>query len=93
MSAKPLKTKDETIAEIINILENATDPQYNVKFIQADWGGEFHNKDLQTELRQSGIQLKETVPRHSETNAAAERANRTILTMGWTALIAAELPT
>jgi len=49
--------------------------------IQADWGGEFRNKDLQTELRQREIQLKETVPRHSETNVVAERANCTIFTM------------
>ena len=92
MSVKPLKTKDETanaLVEIVNILEKATDPQYNVKFIQVDWGGEFHNKDLQTELRQRGIQLKETVPKHSETNAVAERANRTIFTMSRTALIGA----
>jgi len=64
MSAKPLRTKDETayaLVEIVNILEKATNPQYNVKFIQADWEVEFHNKDLQTELRQRGIQLKETV--------------------------------
>jgi len=67
--------------------------------IQADWGGEFRNKDLQTELRQRGIQLKETVRRHSETNAVAERANHTILTSSRTALfflgshyIAADMP-
>ena len=94
MSVKLLKTKDETtnaMVEIVNILEKTTDPQYNVKFIQADWGGEFRNKDLQTELQQRGIQLKETVPRHSETNAVAERANRTIFTMSRTALIGAEI--
>jgi len=93
MSAKPVRTKDETgnaLIEIINILEKAA--EYLVKMIQADWGGEFRNKDLQTELRQRGIQLKETVPRHSETNAVAERANRTIFTMSRTALIAAEIP-
>jgi len=73
-------------------LEKATNSQYNVKFIQADWGGEFRNKNLQTELRQGGIQLKETVPQHSETNAVAERANCTILSMSRTALIAVELP-
>ena len=35
---------------------------------------------------------KETVPRDSETNAIIERANRTILDMSRTAIIAAELP-
>jgi len=91
--AKPLRTKDKTtnaLVEIVNILEKATDLQYNLKFIQADWGGKFCNKDLQTELRQREIQLKEIVPRYSETNTVAERTNRTILTMSRTALIAAE---
>ena len=92
MSVKLLKTKDETtnaLVEVLNILEKAS--EYPAKMIQADWGGEFHNKDLQTELRQRGIQLKETVPRHSETNAVAERANRTVFTMSRTALIGAEI--
>jgi len=59
MSAKPLRTKDETsdaLVEIINILKKAS--EHLVKHIQADWGGEFRNKDLQIELRQRGIQLK-----------------------------------
>jgi len=93
MSAKPLRTKEETtdaLVEIINILEKAA--EYPVKLIQADWGGEFRNKGLQAELRQRGIQLKETVPKHSETNAVAERANRTNFTTSKTALIAAEMP-
>jgi len=78
MSIK-LRTKDETanaLIEIVNILEKATDPQYNVKFIQADWGGEFCNKDLQTELRQRGIQLEETVP----ISRASECISRTMTT-------------
>jgi len=93
MSTKPLRAKDETtkaLVEIIKILEKAS--EYPVKMIQADWGGEFRSKDLQTELKQRGIQLKETVPRHSETNAIAERANHTIFTISRTALIAAEIP-
>jgi len=56
ISAKPLRTKDETtnvLVEIINILEKAS--EYTVKYIQADWGGEFRNKDFQIELRQRGI--------------------------------------
>jgi len=57
MSAKPLKTKDKTtnaLVETINILEKAA--EHLVKMIQADWGGEFRNKDLQIELRQREIQ-------------------------------------
>ena len=63
-----------------------------VSQVQADWGGEFRNKDLEEELRQHCITSKESVPRHSETNTAIERTNRTILTMSRIALIGAELP-
>ena len=35
--------------------------------------------------------MKETVPRHSETNTVVERANRTIFTISRTALIAANM--
>lgn len=84
-----LRTNDETtdkLISIINALEQAT--IHHVTQIQADWGGEFHNKDLSMELKQRGITLKETVPRYSETNAVAERANRTIFTMSRTAILA-----
>jgi len=60
--------------------------------MQADWGGEFRNSKLIAELNQRGITLKESVLRHSETNAIVERANRTILEMSRTGLIAAGLP-
>ena len=50
---KPLQTKDEIVtalAEIINTLEKAS---INAAAqIQADWGGEFPNKELTTELKQ-----------------------------------------
>ena len=88
---KPIRTKNETtdaLVEIINALEKATTHQ--VSQVQADWGGEFRNKELSTELKQRGIILKETMPRHSETNAIAERMNRTILTMSRSAIIAAK---
>jgi transposase InsO family protein len=45
-----------------------------VSQIQVDWGGEFRNKDTQQACESKGIILKETIPRHSETNAAIERA-------------------
>ena len=89
VATMPISTKDETtdaLIEIINVLEKATIHQ--VSQIQADWGGEFRNKALASELKQRGITLKETVPRHSETNAIAERINRTILEMSRTAIIA-----
>ena len=88
-----LKAKSGTtdaLINTVNALEKATTHQ--VSQIQADWGGEFRNKELANELKQRGITLKETVPGHSETNAVAERTNRTILTMSRTAIIASGLP-
>ena len=94
MATTPLKTKNETtdkLVSIINALEKATN--HNVLQIQADWGGEFRNKELATEVKQRGITRKETVPRHSETNAVTERANHTIITISRTAIIGAgDLP-
>jgi len=93
MITKPLRKKSDAadaLIEIINALEKAT--SLTVKAIQADWGGKFRNKDLREELSQRGITSKETLPGHNETNAVAKRANRTILVMSQTALIAAKLP-
>jgi len=75
-------------------LENQMEAATNLRVsqVQADWGGELQNTDLEKELKQRGIISKETVPRHSETNAAIEGANRTIVTMSRTALIGAGLP-
>ena len=75
---KPLNKKGEagdTLIEIINLLENHTNIRTNQ--VQADWGGESRNTELAIELKQRGTSLKETVPYHSETNAIAERMNRT----------------
>jgi len=78
---------------IINKLEKAVSLAHerpvHLSQIQADWGGKFRNSKLIAELNQRGITLKETVLRHSETNAIVERANRTILKMSRTGLIAA----
>ena len=90
---KAIKTKDtarNALMEIIMALETATSRK--VKGIQADWGGEFRNNELEAELRQRGTIMKETVPHHSETNAVVERANRTIFTMNRTILAAAKMP-
>lgn len=67
---QPLRKKSDTskvLVEIINKLEAATSLQ--VSQIQADWSGEFRNNKLQEELKQRGITSKETVPKHSQTNA------------------------
>jgi len=86
----------DTLIIIINKLEKAVSSAYerpvHLSQIQADWGGEFHNNKLITELNQQEINLKETITRHSETNAIVERTNCTILEMSRTGLIAAGLP-
>jgi len=93
VSVKPLKKKsdaEDELITIINLLENLTNLRTNQ--VQADWGGEFQGKELVIELKQRGTTLKETVPYHSETNAIAERINRTILGMNRTAIAASGLP-
>ena len=88
--AIPIRTKGDTkdkVKEWINLLENQT--PHKVQSIQADWGGEFRNHDLTKWSKKRGIELKETVPHHSETNATIERLNRTLQDMARTAIIAA----
>ena len=85
---RPLQKKSQTaeiLLELIKTIENMAQP-YRVHQLQADWGGEFRNHILDV-VRKQGIIYKDTVPGHSETNAIAERANRTIMTMSRTALV------
>jgi hypothetical protein len=94
---KPIKMKSDTtdaLIEIIDAFETACNPSQTeqqlilkVHQVQANWGGEFRNDRLAEKLRKRGIQLKETVPGHSETNAIIERTNRTIMTMNRTAIL------
>jgi len=89
----PLRTKaaaSSALIKAINEMEAATN--LRLSKLQANWGGEFRNQELETELQQWGIILKPTIPKHSETNAIIERANRTILEMCRTVLISAGLP-
>ena len=88
--AIPIRAKSDTkekVKEWINLLENQI--PHKVQRIQADWGGEFRNKDLEKWCKKRGIELKETVPHHSETNAIIERLNRTLQDMARTAMISA----
>ena len=90
--AIPIHAKSDTKEKVkkwINLLENQT--PHKVRSIQADWGGEFRNHDLTKWCRKRGIELKETVPHHSETNAVIERLNRTLQDMARTAMIAANI--
>ena len=75
-TAIPIKAKSDTkrtIREWIKMLK--TQCKTKVVYLQADWGGEFRNTELASWYKKKGIQLKETVPRHSETNAIIERLN------------------
>jgi hypothetical protein len=94
---KPIKMESGTtdaLIEIIDAFETACNPpqmeqQLTLKVhqVQANWGGEFRNNRLAKKLQKRGIQLKETVTGHSETNATIERTNRTIMTMNRTAIL------
>lgn len=93
MTTKPLQKKSQAsqaLMDIISALKTACNEK--VQIIQADWGGEFRNEKLETELMQRGTIKKETVPHHSETNPVVERANRTIFTMNRTIIAASRLP-
>ena len=90
--AIPIKAKSNTkemVKEWVKLMENQTSKK--VQSIQADWGGEFHNNDLEKWCKKRGVELKETVPHHSETNATIERLNRTLQDMARTAMIAAKI--
>ena len=94
MTVKPLRIKSDTreaLTEIISTLEVSCNGE-KVGTVQADWGGEFRNKELELELKQRGAKMKETVPHHRETNPVIERANRTIFTRNRTAITASGLP-
>ena len=87
-TAIPIKAKSDTkraLREWVKMLE--TQCKAKVIYLQADWGGEFRNSELSSWCKKKGIQLKETVPRHSETNAIIERLNRTLQDMARTAMI------
>ena len=89
-TAIPIKATSDTKQALkawITMLEALCCPQ-RVVYLQADWGGEFRNTNMSSWCKKKGIQLKETIPRHSETNAIIERLNRTLQDMARTAMIA-----
>ena len=52
-----------------------------VQQLHTDHGSEYHSKEFLRWLKEQGVALRPTVAYHSETNAVAERFNRTIITM------------
>lgn len=78
------------VLEMINLLE--TRIASKVQALQTDNAGEYRSKALLTELARRGIQVKETIAHHSETNPVAERCNQTIHMMARTALLHSKLP-
>jgi len=52
---KSLRKKNEAgqaLIDIINILQKATNNECPVAEVQADWGGKFHNHELNLMLKQ-----------------------------------------
>jgi len=80
----------DAVLEMIDVME--TQAGTKVRSIKTDNGGEYRSTEFLQLLRAKGIALKETVPYHSQTNAVAERTNRTLITMARTALLHSNLP-
>jgi transposase InsO family protein len=67
-TAIPLKNKvgSEAATVLMKFIEQLeTMTKQKVSQIQADWGGEFRNKDTQKACESKGIILKEMIPHHS----------------------------
>ena len=69
---------EQNLQELIALFETMSGSK--IANLRCDYGGEYQSKSLISWLRRKGIDAKPTVPYHSETNAVAERANRTIVT-------------
>jgi hypothetical protein len=90
---RTISSKAETSAALIDMIAAIeTQTGHRAKTIKTDNGDEYRSTELLRYLRTRGISLKETVPYHSQTNAVAERTNRTLVTMARTALLHAKLP-
>lgn len=62
----------------------------NIKSLQSDWGGEFHN--VSTFLQHHGIHHRVSCPYPQEQNGAVERRNRIIIEKGLSLLAQSSLP-
>jgi hypothetical protein len=90
---RTISSKAEASAALIDMISAIeTQTGHQAKTIKADNGGEYRSTELLQYLRTKGISLKETFPYHSQTNAVAERTNRTLVTMARIALLHAKLP-
>jgi transposase InsO family protein len=90
---RTISSRAEASAALIDMITAIeTQTGHQAKTIKTDNGGEYRSAELLQYLRTKGISLKETVLYHSQTNAVAERTNRTLVTMARTALLHAKLP-
>jgi len=90
---RSLPSKAEAPAALLDMIAAMeTQTGYKAKNLKTDKGGEYRSAELLRHLRAKGISLKETVAYDSQTNAIAERTNRTIITMARTALLDPNLP-
>ena len=62
----------------ITHINNKFSPQFNVKYLRVDGGGEFINSATQNFLDSKGIELAQTVRKSSQMNPYAERIIRTL---------------
>ncbi|GJW58482.1 retrovirus-related pol polyprotein from transposon TNT 1-94 [Tanacetum coccineum] len=90
---KFLRSKDETLAFIINLLKQLqVSLNKIVRFVRTDNGTEFVNKDLIDYYENVGITHDKTVPRTPQQNSVVERRNRTLVEAARTMLIFSKAP-
>lgn len=90
---RTIAAKSDTANELLSMIAALeTSAGAKVKSLKTDNGGEYRSDHLMHELKMKGIEIKQTVPYHSQTNPVAERTNRTLVTMGRTALLHSKLP-
>ncbi|GKB48425.1 retrovirus-related pol polyprotein from transposon TNT 1-94, partial [Tanacetum coccineum] len=90
---KFLRSKDETPEVIIKFLKQIqVGLNKTIRYIRADNGTEFVNKDLTAYYECAGIFHQKTVPRTPQQNGVVERRNRTLVEAARTMLIFSKAP-
>ncbi|GJX52749.1 retrovirus-related pol polyprotein from transposon TNT 1-94 [Tanacetum coccineum] len=90
---KFLRSKDETLAFVINLLKQLqVGLNKTVRFVRTDNGTEFVNKDLTDYYESVGITHEKTIPRTPQQNSVVKRRNRTLVEAAKTMLIFSKAP-
>lgn len=90
---RAIKQKSD-VARDLKVMIEKFESLFNCRVaeLKTDFGGEYGSKDLGQWLESKGISKKPTVAYHSETNAIAERINRTLNAMIRANIMGAKVP-